>query len=201
MSRVPALIARLTPRERRTILVSTAVIAGAWIALKALPAGYRWQQDQRARAEQVEMTLLRAREAIVAEPVARESLAARGRRLVALAPRLFAGATTAQAGAELTSWVSGLADARGVRIGRQSLGADSLAAPFRRLALRLDAEGDITGIAGWLSQLEAGPRLVTIEQLAISALEPAAPAAQPERLRAELVLVAWNAPPPPGVRE
>ncbi len=194
MSRVPTLLRRLSAAERRTVLVGVSVMATAWVLLKATPVAYRWQRNQRARAAQVEMTLQRAREAIVAEPVARESLAARGRRLVALAPRVFGGATAAQAGAELSSWVGGLADARGVRIARQSLEADTVAAPFRRLALRLDAEGDITGVAGWLSQLEAGGKLVTIEQLAISALEPAAPTSQPERLRAELVLIAWNAP-------
>jgi hypothetical protein len=59
----------------------------------------------------------------------------------------------------------------------------------------MEVEGDITALAGWLAELEAGQKLIVVQELAISALEPAAPASRPERLRAELRLVAWNAPP------
>lgn len=139
------------------------------------------------------MTLGRARAALVAEPVARESLAAHAARLVAYAPRLFAGTTQAEAGAELIAYVSGQADLRRVRIVRQDVQADSAVPPFRRLVLRLDVEGDIVGIAAWLADLEEGTKLVTIGELAITAPEPGAGTAQPERLRAELVVTAWSA--------
>ncbi len=186
--------ASLAPRERRVIIAGGSVVLAAVLALRIAPGVARAMELRRARAEQSVSALARAREALDEQPVARESLGVRAARLVSLAPRLFGGSTAAEAGAEVTSFTSGRAAMRGVRIVRQDVATDSTAAPFLMVRLRLEAEGDVTGIVQWLADLEEGDKLVAVDRLTISAAEPGATTAQPERLRAELSLVGWSTP-------
>jgi hypothetical protein len=146
--------------------------------------------ERRAAAR---IALARAREALAMEPVARESLAVRAGRLVAWAPRLFGGTTASEAAAELSSFIIGTAAVRHVRVVRQDARPDSSASVFIRLTLRLEVESDVEGLAAWIAALEESPRLIEVQALSISAPDPAASAAQPERLHAELVLVGWGA--------
>ncbi len=193
MTRLLAWWRGLGARERRILALGLALMASAWLILRGAPATWHALEARHERVVQTEIALARARAALLAVPVARESLAVRAQRLVAYAPRLFAGATAAEAGAELSGWVGGQATLRRVRIVRENVDADSAVPPFRRLTLRLEAEGDVVGLAAWLADLEHGPKLLALEELAITAPEPGAAPAQAERLRAELVLVGWNA--------
>jgi hypothetical protein len=164
---------------------------GAWALLRAAPRGLEQAALLRTRAALATASLARAREAVAAEPAARAALAAGGGQLVALAPRLLGGETTAEAAAELASLVTGTAAMRRVRIVQQDTRPDSGASVFTRITMRVEAEGDVSGIAAWLADLEEGSRLISAISLSISAAEPAAPATQVERLRAAVVLQAW----------
>jgi len=185
--------AALEPRERWTIAAGLGVVVFAVLALRLGPAGLRLVDSQSARAEQAAWMLSRARDALASQPLAQESLAARTARLVSLAPRLFGGTTPAEAAAEVVSLVSGSALLNQVRIVRQDVSTDSTAHPFLRVRLRLEAEGDVIGVMGWIASLEEGTKLIVLERLVISALEPGAPREQPELLRTELTLSAWSA--------
>ncbi len=186
--------AALAPRERRAVLGGAAVVVVAMLGLRGAPRFVRAVEVRRARAEQAVLALARAREALAEQPVARDSLAVRAARLVALAPRLFGGRSPAEAGAEVTSFTSGRGAARGVRILRQDVATDSATAPFLRVRLRLEAEGDVTGLMQWLADLEEGEKLIALSRLTISAPEPGAGVQQMERMRAEVTLVGWSAP-------
>jgi hypothetical protein len=182
---------RLSRRERRTIAIAAGLLLAAWLALRVAPwIGHR-ASLLHARSQLATLALARGRAALDAEPAARESLAARGRRLVALAPKLLAGGSTAEASAELSALVGGAATVHRVRIAQQDARADSVASIFTRVVLRVEAEGDAAGVAGWLADLEEGAKLIRVRSLAISASEPAAPPAQAERLRAEVVVEGW----------
>lgn len=193
MNALQRLRSALSKRERRTIAIAAGVIAFALIATRGMPAWIRSVSIGRDRAEQAALALTRAREAIAAHPVAQESLAARSQRLVALAPHLFGGTTAAETAAETVSFVTGTAAMRQVRITRQDVATDTSVAPFTRVRLRLEAESDVTGIMSWLAALEEGQKVISLERLTLSALEPGAAREQPERLRAELTVVAWGA--------
>jgi hypothetical protein len=182
----------LTHRDRRTITIGSAVLLAAWLMLRVVPAAARRVAAAHSRAEAAALNLARAQETLALAPTARESLAVRGQQLVALARRLLAGASPAEASAELSSLVSGAAVLCHVRIVQQESGVDSSASIFTRVRMRVEAEGDATGIAGWLASLEEGAKLVRVRSLAITAPEPGAPPGQPERLRAQLVLDAWS---------
>lgn len=191
MNRLRQLLGRLSGRDRRSLALGVLVMAAAWVALRAAPRTLQRAEALRARAALASAALVRAREAVATEPAARESLAARAERLVALAPRLLGGETTTEAASELASLVAGAAALRHVRLVQQDARPDSGASVFTRITMRVEAEGDVGGIAAWVADLEEGPRLISIVSLSVNAPEPAAPAMQAERLRATVVMQAW----------
>jgi len=182
---------RLSARERRTVTLAVIVVVTAVGALRVLPAISRWAGSAAQRRDAAQETLGRARAVIAEREATRESLSVHAARLVSVAPRVFGGSTPAEAGAQLASLVGGFADQRRVRIGRQDVQTDSGSGLFTRLTLRVEAESDITGLTSWLAQLEQNDKLLSIRSLAVEAPEPAAPAAQPERLRAVVTIGAW----------
>ncbi len=131
------------------------------------------------------------REFIAEEGALRDSFAASAGRLVGLAPRLVAGATTSEATATLTSLIVAAAGRDRVRIGRIEPLPDSSSALFVRIALHVEAQGDVQGIAHWLAILEGGRPAVTIQELGLSTAEPGASADKAEVLRGTLIAVGW----------
>jgi hypothetical protein len=185
---------QLSQSDRRAVLVGAAVVIGSWLALRGVPALIRAHSEWRAHTEASVRQLAAAREALADAAWTRDSLAARGRRLVAWAPRLLAGGTPAEAMAELQSLVSGLAAEHRVRIVRVEPSADSAAGLFTPVRLRVEAQSDVVGLAQWLAAMEEGDHLLIVPSLVISAPEPAASSGQAEALRAELVIAGWAAP-------
>jgi len=186
-------LSTISARDRRTMLVGLGIILMAWVGLRGVPAVARYWAEQADRQQVVQESLARSRALLDAEGELRDSLTARAQRLVALAPRLFGGSSISESGAEFSSLLSGLADRRRIRLVRmdaQPAGRQSL---FHRLAVRLEAEGDISGITRFLADVEGSEKLISITALEVQAPEPGAPAAQPERLRLMATMVAWAA--------
>ena len=184
-------LGRLSPRERRTTGIAAGVLLTAWLVLRGGPWVTHRASALSARADLATLTLARGRSALDPEPAARESLASHARLLVALAPRLLAGGSTAEASAELSALVGGAATMHHVRVTQQDARPDSTASLFTRVALRMEAEGDAAGVAGWFAEVEEGDKLIRLRSLAINAPEPTAPPAQPERLRVTLEVEGW----------
>lgn len=185
-------LARVTPRERRTVVTAASILLVAWLSLRVVPAASAMAREQRLRTDLMLMTVARARAAVQDAPAMRDALDSAARRLVAATPRLLSGGTTAEAAAELSGIVSSSAALRQVRIAQVDARPDSTASVFTRLSLRVSADGDAAGIGGWIADLEEGTRLIRIRSLAISAPEPTAAAGQAERLRVEIVLEGWT---------
>jgi hypothetical protein len=185
---------QLNHRDRRAVLLGAAVVLGSWLVTRGVPALLRAHTEWRARTEASVRQLAAAREALEGAAWTRDSLDARGRRLVAWAPRLVAGGTPAEAMAELQSVISGLAAQHRVRIVRVEPTADSAAGLFTPVRLRVEAQSDVGGLAQWLAAIEEGDHLLSVPRLVISAPEPAASSGQAEVLRAELVIAGWAAP-------
>jgi hypothetical protein len=188
----------LGARDRRAVLLGGGVLLAAWLAARGVPRLLHGYASLRARTEASAHQLAAAREALAEAPFVRDSLSVRAQRLVAWAPRLVAGRTPAEAAADLASLVTGLAAQLRVRVARMDPLPDSAGAVFARVGLRIEVQGDIGGIARWLSSLEEGDRLLAVRTISVMAPEPAAPATQAEALRAELTIVGWAAPRAPG---
>lgn len=193
MMRLLRLWRRASVRDRRAVLLGASLLATAWLGLRGVPWILGRAALLRERAAASTRTLAAARATLAQEPLLRDSLAARAERLVRWAPRLFAGATAAEAHADLSAWLSGLATARQVRVARLDVGGDSSVSVFTRLTVRVEAEGDVRGVTGWLAALEGGEKLVRIAALRVSAPDAANPDARAERLHVEATIIGWAA--------
>src|SRR5690348_1240560 len=122
-------------RDRRAMLWGVAAIAGAWIALRGVPAAVGAVRTLRARAaEQVE-TLARVEEVLVRGPAVRDSMDQAFKAIVSLAPDLVDGESAADAQASLSALISLSASRHTLKILKVDPLPDSAVGAFHRVAL------------------------------------------------------------------
>lgn len=162
---------RLSRRERRVVaagaLVSTLALLAVWVVL---PFVSRWH-DREAAIEVKQSQLAQLRALVEAESATRQSLAARLRARTALRERLLTGATPALAASDLQALLQGYADGSRVTLTRVDLVAQPGAAGDEGLPaipVRLSALSDIYGLAGLLSRLQYGEKLLVIDELTVN---------------------------------
>lgn len=180
----------LTGRDRRALITGAVVIITLTALARGLPAWRHWTRTARTRAAIAAADVARAESRLRIQHQLTDSLDVRGKRLIAFAPALLNGATTASAGATLAGLVSGAATASLHVDAVQLLPARDSASSstFRRVAVRVDATGDVRGVVRMLAALERGPTLLAIRALGIEQAEPAAPPDHPEALHVTLTV-------------
>jgi hypothetical protein len=110
--------------------------------------------------------------AIDAEPALRDSLAHTLAEFVALAPRLVAGRTHAEAAATVVAWLNGIASRSSLKVRRAESLPDSAPGPLETVSIHAEVEGDIAGITRFLAETERGLPMLTVGSMAVTALEP-----------------------------
>jgi hypothetical protein len=131
--------------------------------------------------------LAHARATIANARAVDDSLRARQRRFVAMAPLIVAGESPSAAAAALGSLVSGAADLSGMTIGTIQVSSDTTArGVFVRVSATADATGDITGVTTMIASLEAGPTLLAVRELTVVQPDPGAGGDRAEALRVQL---------------
>ena len=179
----------LARRERRTLLAGGAVVSLLLVAFRGVPAWRRWDADARASGAELVAAAAGARADVRSLPALGDSVEARDRRLVALAPRILDGSTPAAAGASLASLVSGAAARANVALGTVQVQPDTAAAgTFVRVTVHGDATGDLPGIARMLALLEGGPELLMVREVSITQPDAGGPADRVETLRLEFAV-------------
>ena len=183
----------MTPRDRRALQVGSAAVVAALLVLRVLPWGVRHALDWRARTLQQQVTLGRAEALLAQTPAVRDSLGQALTRVVALAPALLDGRTPADAAASLASLVTLAASRHALQVMRVDPLPDSVAGVFARVAIHVELEGDVRGLAGLLGKLETGEPLLTIPQVSVDAPAPASRGA-PEALHIALTIQGYALP-------
>jgi len=170
---IPALWSRLSPRDRRAILIALCVL------IPTLAYGYLLRpiaaQLARVRADiSRESDLYRRELALIAsEPAYQQTLAASGANLLAAAPRLFPGTDSITASAGFVSYVTGLAASHRVFIQRSTpLSPEMVTEGVLRLRTELRGVSDLHGIVSWLGILERTSKPVRVAELALSPARP-----------------------------
>ena len=181
----------MTARDRRALLWGGGVILGAVLLLRVVPWTLRHVASVCTRAVERVATLARARAVLAQLPADRDSLGETLGRLVALAPQLVDGATSAEAQASLSALVSLAASRHALKVLRLDLLPDSAAGAFHRVAVHAECEGDVGGLTALLRALETGAPLLTVWQASVQAPDPWAETKAPERLRIELTVAGW----------
>jgi hypothetical protein len=180
----------MNPRDRRALVLGASVILVVLLGKNVIPAILSGQREARDTASRNEEKLARATVSLKRATQVRDSLRARGARVIALAPALLGGDSPATASATLAGIVSGAAARGNVRIGALQLSSDTAArGMFTRIGVHGDATGDIAGITAMLASLEGGPTLLAVKDLSITQPEPGAPADRAEALRIEMTVV------------
>ncbi len=181
----------LSARDRRTLLIGTGVIASLVAVTRGVPAWRAWVAEARASAEEQERAAAEADGLVAQAHVARDSLAARNARYVALAPALIAGNTPAEASATLASLMSSAASGAGVKLGAVQLRpvADTgVRRAFVRVGVHADVVGDIAGITTLLTTLEQGPTRLRVRDITVTQPDAGSPSDRVEALHAELTV-------------
>jgi hypothetical protein len=180
-----------TSRDRRVLAAGAAAIVVLLGIARGLPTLRQWQSETRDSASALAQEAARVRTTMARDHVTRDSLAARQRRFIALAPLLLRGETPAMGGAILASLISTAATEASVRLGPVQVHADTAVhGVFSRVGARAEITGDVHGVGAFLSILESGPTLLGVRELTISQLEPGA---APDRAEALHVAVAVDA--------
>jgi type II secretion system (T2SS) protein M len=194
------LAARLSDRDRRTLMYGAAAIAVLLLLTKGVPAWHAWQRDAEAGAIELAADAARSDAAIASYPLLHDSLRVRSARLLSLDSTIVTGTDPASAAASLATIVSDAAADAGVRLGAiqprvdsepHSLGANR--APSHQVvahvSVRGDAIGDVVALTQFLADLEHGPVLLAVRALSITQPEPAAPSSRMETLHADFTVV------------
>lgn len=160
-----------TGRERRTIILGLWVVIPALVFMAARPFHAALGE---ARAELGTQRDLLARELALLQDLERYPAAFRtaDSALQRVAPRLFEESDDVLATSRLTSYIAGQALTSHVLFQEaESRPTQRTRDGVRILQIEIRAEGDTEGMLRFLQSLERGPRLVTVQQVAITRAE------------------------------
>lgn len=179
----------ISARDRRVLLLGTAVLLGLALVGRGLPALQAWRAKREAEASTLDLRLQRARAAVRDLDRNRRLLAEAQARLSRYDSALLSGLTTTSAAAHLSELLGEAASSSDAELGAVQLSADSAArTALSRVTARTEVTGNLESIALFLDALEEGPRFIAVRELNItSGTSPANPA-QRELLRVALVV-------------
>jgi hypothetical protein len=178
----------LTQRERRTIAWGALLVLPPLIVARGIPAWRQWATEAQVEADSLERRLADAESNVRYGDLLLDTLERRNARYVSLAPALVTGSSATTGGPALAAIVTGLAAAAHLRVNSVQLISDSATVGvFMRVAVRLDATGDIAGVTAFLAALDRGPTLIGIREVSIVPRDPLGPPDRSEELRVSAV--------------
>jgi hypothetical protein len=179
----------MTNRDRRTLILGASVIASLVTLAKGAPSIAAWQRVRATASVHANQLLASASVDPAELRAARDSLAARRGRLVAIDSALPVAATASEAVARLASTLGDLADSCSVRVSAIQLRPDSAASSgITEVSVRLNGVADVAGIASLLHAIAASENPLVVRELSITSPEPTAPPSKVEALRFDVLV-------------
>jgi len=181
--------ASMSQRDRRALTVGTIIISMLFLFAIGLPTFRSWEATQLANASDAARDLssvLRARRTYAA---VHDTLVARQHRFAVLDSSLLSGASASGIAAALASRLGELADDNAVKITTLQLRPDTVVSNgLVRVDVRVTGVADVTGLAGFVKDVEGQKTPMVVKELSVSQPEPAASDAKPEALRIDLLV-------------
>jgi hypothetical protein len=182
----------MTGTDRRALILGGAVILGAVLVLRVVPALVRRvvvvDTELHERAE----LLARARTDLGALDRLRDSAAMLSRAVVQLAPALVTGTSPADAAAAVAAELGLAASRHKLQIvATTPVDADTAIGRLRRVRLHAQIEGDVRGLADLVHALAGSNPLLVVRDLRVSAPTPARETHGPEVLTMEVTVEGW----------
>jgi hypothetical protein len=184
----------MTLRDRRALLIGGLAIGVAVLGLRVLPSLIRRSIASYSLLQERATLLARTHEELATLPELRDSTAVLARALIALAPQVLSGSTSAEAGADLSGRINLAASRAPAKVERLEAVPDSSSAGrLGRARVCAAFETDVRGLAAFLRALDGGggDGSLTLEELRIVAPEPGAPDRGPEILKIEVTVSGW----------
>ena len=173
----------LSPRDRRALSVGGAIVVAATLyrlALPTLASLTQLRQSNQTMSDRLAFSGLD----FAMLGASREALAARTRRLADADTLLLSAGSAAHVASELGAIVRGAARTAGLELLGATTQSDSVVrGAFQSALVRLEAQGDISGLMQFLLLIELGPGLVDVRELSVTPVEPAAGGDRAEVLR------------------
>ena len=186
----------MTARDRRALLVGGIAIAIAVLGLRVLPWGVRRATDARTVLRERATLLARTREEMASLPQLRDSAAVLSQALVALAPQVLSGSTSAEAGADLSGRMNLAASRAPARVERIDPLPDSSGdGRLGRVRVHATLETDVRGLVALLRAVDAGEEVLKLDELRVQAPEPGTLQRGPEILKVEITVSGWYLKP------
>jgi hypothetical protein len=179
----------LSPRDRRTLIVGASAVGFIFALGKGVPVVRAGEVASVSAAAGTRDLVAVAEGGSRSVREVRDSATARQRRLDTFRSAMINGASPDAATGSLATLMEKLANSAGVEVLTVTLRPDTVMRfGLVRVAARLSAEGDVSGLMGLLVGIETHWMPLAVRELAVSQTDPAAPSTQMERLRFELVV-------------
>ena len=162
----------MTRRARRALFLGGGTVVAATFVLRVIPWAVHGTASLREAAGERQATAARAAEVLAGGPGTRDSLTRVLVEIVALAPEIVEGRSSAEAQVSLSGVVSLLANRHDLRVLRVDALPDSGVGVFKRVGVRAEFEGEVTGLAGMVRSLETGQLLLSVPTLTVTASDP-----------------------------
>jgi len=177
----------VTARERRALMGGAVVLAAALATRLGAAAVGKGRQALHQATETAALTS-RARALVAEGPVRQSLLRERANWIVSLAPALLSGASAAEAGAALAGELNALAARHRLTVARFDPIPDTTRGMVTAIRVRFQAESDLSGIYGFIHEVETGPLLLSFTDLTLSTQDSDS---RMERLQLEATVKGW----------
>ncbi|HEY4303839.1 MAG TPA: type II secretion system protein GspM [Gemmatimonadaceae bacterium] len=164
---------RLSPRDRRTLAIGIGTIVGLIFLSHGVPAMSSWRIEGEARRAALRERVEFLREVRPRRTQLRDTLAARRRRVANQNAQLITASSASSAAAALGAHIEDLARDAEVTVTSLEPTADSMArSSLIHVSVRVSAEGDIVGLAAFLSTVERDREPMAVRSMSISSTDP-----------------------------
>jgi hypothetical protein len=182
----------MTPRDRRALVLGGIAIAGAILGLRVLPWVVRRVTETHAVLRERATLLARTREEMASLPRLRDSAAVLSQALVALAPQVLSGSTSAEAGADLSGRMNLATSRAPAKVERLDPLPDSSGeGRLGRVRVHAALETDVRGLIALIRAIDTGNEVLKLDELRVEAREPGTVLRGPEILKVELTVSGW----------
>lgn len=179
---------RTSSRNRRALALGVMAVGLILGFGRGLPAWKSWVSEATASAQELAAELQRARAATHSTRGSAARLRVDSARLDSAGTMLLDAPSPEGAAAELATVLSTAAEETAVRVVSIETKADSAAGQLFAASARVNAVGDVRGLAEFLSAIEGGPYLLRVRSLAVSQPELGAAADRAEALRIDVTV-------------
>ena len=175
-----------TSRDRRALGIGATVVAAAMLYRLVVPTVEslaQVRQSNQAASDRLEYS----GQDVAALDATRDTLAARSGLLVVADSLLLSPGSPAHVASELGAIVRGAARTAGLELLGAATQSDSVVSgTFQRALVRLEAQGDVSGLMQFLLLIELAPGLLDVREFSVTPVEPAAAGDRAEVIRVSI---------------